>query len=98
MPAAMKVTLTNEQRQELEQARDRADKPYVRERAAAILKVADGQSVRQVALTGLLKQHEPETVSGWIRQYLSEGAPGLRVRPGAGRKAAFSPSEQRGSD
>lgn len=91
MAARKQVSLSDEQRQELEQARDRHGKPYVRERAAAILKVADGQSMRQVALHGLLKPHEPEAVSGWIARYLQEGLPGLRVRKGAGRKPRFSP-------
>ena len=94
MPRAYQLTLSEEQRAELKKARNTHPKAYVRERAAAILKVADGQSVRQVALHGLLKPREPETVSGWIARYLAEGVKGLLVRPGAGRKPAFSPSEQ----
>lgn len=93
MPAPIRITLSDEQRRELERARNTDAKPYVRERAAAILKVADGQTVRQVALNGLLKPHEPETVAGWIERYLREGISGLRVRPGAGRKPGFSPSK-----
>lgn len=92
MAARKQVSLSDEQRRELERARDRAEKPYVRERAAAILKVNAGQSVRQVAMHGLLRQHEPETVSGWIERYVQEGLPGLQVRAGAGRKPGFSPT------
>ena len=92
MAPSTKVNLTAEQRKELLRARDHHEKAYVRERAAAILKVADGQSVRQVALHGLLKRHEPETVSEWIKRYLSEGLEGLLVKPGRGRKPAFFPS------
>ncbi len=92
----LKVDLTAEQRRELEWARDHHSRPYVRERAAAILKVADGQSVRQVALHGLLKRRRPETVREWIARYMAEGLKGLLVRPGRGRKPAFSPSSPDG--
>jgi transposase len=91
-----KVNLTTEQHRELVWARDHHEKPYVRERAAAILKVAEGQSVRQVALRGLLKRRSEETVSEWIKRYLAEGLQGLLVRPGRGRKPAFSPSASDG--
>ena len=91
MALSTQVNLTTNQCNELLWARDHHEKPHVRERAAAILKVADGQSVRQVALYGLLKRHEPETVSEWIRRYLSEGIGGLLIRPGRGRKPAFFP-------
>lgn len=96
MARPYKVILTAEQRAELEQIRDHHPKPYVRERAAAILKVADGQSIRQVALDGLLKRREPETVKEWIVRYLTDGPKGLWVKPGRGRKPAFSPLAQNG--
>lgn len=96
MPKRIRVTLSEDQRRELEQARDRHKKGYVRVRAAAILKVADGAVVSHVAEHGLLKRHEPETVSGWIKRYLAEGLEGLEVRPGAGRQPSFSPSGERG--
>jgi hypothetical protein len=95
MPAPFVVPLRPEQAQELAQLRDHDPTPYVRERAAAILKVAAGESVRGVARNGLLHSRRRETVAAWIRRYLAEGAAGLRVRPGRGRKPAFSPS---GSD
>lgn len=94
MPGRKELKLSAAQQAELVKARNRHPKPYVRERAAAILKVAAGQSMRQVALQGLTKPHEPETVSGWIKRYLQEGVSGLLVRPGAGRKPVFSPSER----
>ncbi len=46
------LTLTAEQYGEPVQARIHAAKPYVREHAACILKVADGQSIRAVARQG----------------------------------------------
>jgi transposase len=64
----------------------------MREKAAALLKVAGGRPGSRVARWGLLKPRKPETVSRWVRQYRSEGIAGLRVRPGRGRKPAFSPS------
>jgi len=65
--------------------------PYVRERAAALLKMADEQSGRQVALHGLLKKRYPDTVYDWVKRFKAEGMPGLLVKPGRGRKPAFSP-------
>ncbi len=84
MPAAYKLGLTEEQIAELEFARRRHPKPYVRERAAAILKVSAGNSIRQVALKGLLRRRRPETVREWINRYLAEGLAGLLIRPGRG--------------
>lgn len=93
MPKARQVILSKEQKQELMQARDHHAKAYVRVKAAAILKVAAGQSVRQVAAHGLLKAVKEEVVGGWIDRYLDEGLPGLLVRKGRGRKPAFARSE-----
>jgi hypothetical protein len=91
MAAARTVALIPQERATLEAARDHHPRPYVRERAAAILKVADGWPVRRVAELGLLKAHREETVSDWIDRYQSSGIAGLRVCPGRGRKPAFSP-------
>jgi hypothetical protein len=76
----------------LEKMRDSHRLAYLRERASAVLKVSGGQSVRAVAETGLLKRHEPETVSGWLDRYEASGLAGLVIRTGRGRKAIFSPS------
>jgi transposase len=92
MGAQREVELTDEQVSELMGIRDHHPLAYVRERAAAILKVAGGEPVRQVALMGLLKSRRAETVGEWINRYLAEGPSGLRVREGRGRKPAFSPS------
>lgn len=89
------VRLSGEQRAELTAMRDQHAKAYLRERAAAILKVANGQSVRQVAQHGLLKRREPETVSGWIDRYQQQGLDGLLVKAGRGRKPVFFPSHAR---
>ena len=85
------ITLTAEQKRELEHARDSHQRPYVRERAAAILKITEGKSGRQVALRGLLKRRKPDTAYSWAHRYLSEGLKGLLVKLGRGRKPAFVP-------
>lgn len=92
MPAPLSLLLTVEQRAELEEMRDHAPQPYLRERAAALLKVANGQSASQVARQGLLRQRHRVTVSDWVHRYQAEGLAGLRVRAGRGRKPCFSPS------
>lgn len=89
MPEPLKLTLLPDQRSCLEEARKKHPKPYVRERAFAILRVADGRSIRSVAS---LLSRSPDTLRRWIRDYLRGGIAGLRVRPGRGRKPAFSPS------
>ena len=93
MPKTYRITLLEEQRNELEKSVASHPKPYIRERAAGILKVAQNQSLRQVAYHQLLKRHAPETVKGWCESYLADGLKGLYVKPGRGRKPAFFPSE-----
>lgn len=96
MPKPLVLVLTPKQRDELEWARDHHPKPYARERAAALLKIADGRSGRDVALHGLLKPRDPDTIYEWVRRYKKEGLKGLLIKPGRGRKPAFSPSALQG--
>ena len=70
-------------------------KPYLRERAAAVVKVADGAVAAQVAAHGLLTRHKPDTVYGWLDRFLEHGVAGLRIRPGRGRKPTLSPPAER---
>jgi transposase len=91
MAKPIRLELSTEQRKELEKVRDQAPEPYLRERAAAMLKIADGQSGREVALHGCLKRRWPDTIYEWVRRYKEEGIEGLRIRAGRGRKPAFSP-------
>jgi transposase len=93
MPRYIRVQLTEVQRQELSHTRSHHAKAFMRERAAAVLKVADGGLVQTVAATGLLKRHEPETVKHWIDRYLEAGLGGWQIKRGRGRKPKFSPSE-----
>ena len=90
MAKPLAIVLTDTQRQELEFARAYHERQYVRERAAAILKIADGMSARQVALQGLLRRRDPDTIYAWVRRYRDEGLDGLLIRPGRGRKPAAS--------
>lgn len=95
MAGKRKVVLEEQQYRELSKTRDHAALPYLRERAAAIIKVAEGVSVRKVAEHGLLKRVRHETVSEWIDRYEQEGLEGLKIRQGRGRKPAFSPSTRK---
>ncbi len=91
MPEPLRLELTPDQRHTLEEMRDHHPRPYLRERAAALIKVADGASGREVARFGLLRPHEPDTLYVWLHRYQDEGIAGLFVRQGRGRKPAFSP-------
>ena len=97
MPKVTKLCLTAEQTEELTTGRDHHPKAYGREKAAGILKVSQGESVRQVALHGLDKRRSEPTVKGWIESYLSEGMTGLLVKTGRGRKPALLPAQPNGS-
>ena len=94
MPKIITICLVEEEREQLEQVRDTDKRPYMRERAASILKLAEGMSPRQVALKGLLRPRKPGTVYEWVKRYLAEGIAGLSIRPGRGRKPAYSDKYQ----
>jgi hypothetical protein len=91
MPKPITLELTDEERRELELVRDRSPLPYLRERAGAILKLAEGQSARAIARHGLLKPRWPEAVYRWYRGYKRAKVDGLVIRKGRGRKPSFSP-------
>lgn len=86
------LVLSETERQELVHLRDHARQPYVRERAAALLKIAEGMPAARVARQGLLRPRDPDTVYTWLDRYQATGHAGLKVRAGRGRKPAFSPS------
>jgi hypothetical protein len=92
MPKVYRIKLSESQQVELDKASRRHPKPYIREKVVGIVKVAAGNSLRQVAYHQLQQRHAPETVKGWCESYLASGLKGLAVKPGRGRKAAFSPS------
>jgi hypothetical protein len=80
------VTLTDAQRQKLIHYRDHDPHPYVRERCAAIVKIADGSTPHAVARHGLLKPRDPDTVYAWLRVYETSGLAGLLARQQGGRR------------
>lgn len=91
MPKRYRIELSEEARAKLQAWVKNPPKPYLRKRARAILLVAEGQPLYQVAEHPRIRVHRT-TVSQWVRRYLAEGLDGLKVRPGRGRKPAFSPS------
>ena len=91
MPKRLRFELTEQQREELLLHRDHDGKPYLRERSAAVLLLAQGVPASEVALHRLLRPRNEETVRGWYWRYRYDGFSGLRVRKGRGRKPAFSP-------
>ena len=91
MPAPRVVKLSEAQERELRSVVAHDPTPYMRTKAAAILKVAHGESIVQVARHGLLKVYDDNTVRQWINRYLGEGLAGLQIRSGRGRKPAFFP-------
>lgn len=95
MPQQLSLKLRAKQRSALEDLRDHAEKPYLRERAAALLKIANGDSARAVAAHGLLKKRWYHTISHWVERYQKDGIEGLKIKPGRGRKPAFFPSTQK---
>jgi len=77
MPLRRTLALTDIQRQELQQHRDHSPHSFVRERCAAMLKIADGQSAHAVARYGLLQPRDPDTVYSWLAHYQDEQLAGL---------------------
>ena len=84
------ITLTEEQHRELARIRDSDPKPYRRERAAALLKVASGVPAAAVARDGLLRKRKADTLYSWIRAFETNGVEGLGIQPGRGRKRSNS--------
>lgn len=78
MSELITICLTKEQQEQPEQIRDTDKRPYMRERAAAMLKIAEGITPRQVALKGLLKSRKPDTVYDWVKRYQQEGVAEIR--------------------
>ena len=87
-----RVTLDAARKAALVKMRDTGAKPFLRERAAAILKVAEGLPAKVVARERLLRTRRPETVCEWLDRFQEGGIAALEIKPGRGRKPAFSPS------
>lgn len=89
------LRLTAEQRTELERTRDRDHRAYLREIAAALLKIADGMAPYAVARHGLYKRRQPDTVYRWLNAYQRQGLAGVIHRPRGHR--GISPPAGRGA-
>lgn len=86
---AIPLELEPYQHKTLEQMRDHHPVPYLREKAAALLKIASGQSIAEVAEHGLLKRRKSDTVRGWVHAYQQRGLGGLYQS--RRRQRVFSP-------
>jgi hypothetical protein len=81
------LELTTAQQQTLEEGRDHHSRPFVRERCAALLKIAGGKSAHWVAQHGLLKERDPATIYAWLSRSQEEGLAGILThRPGGYRR------------
>jgi transposase len=94
MPAAYRLRLSEDEQVTLEQMRDHQPKPFLRERAAVLLVLAAGASIRRAARTAGLKPHKPDTVCQWVARYQQQGLAGLQIQKGRGRKPASFPAER----
>ena len=86
---ARALVLSKAEQLTLEQARDHHPLAYVRERAAALLRISAGQAAYHVAITGLLKPRDPDTLYHWLNLYEQRGIAALRLPRRTGRR--FSP-------
>lgn len=84
MPRRRTLELSATQRHELEHHRDHDPRPYVRERCAALVKIADGQTPHAVARHGLLKSRDPDSVYSWLAWYERAGLEGVVQSPQGG--------------
>jgi len=89
MAQQRELRLTTKAREELEQLRNETKYEYVRERCAALLKIAEGQSAHWVALHGLLKARDPDTVYNWLDIYEAEGLAGLQAHQQGGNQRGY---------
>ena len=62
MPKRRTLELAPEEQRHLAHYRDHDERPFVRERCAALLKIASGKSPHSVAQHGLLKKRDPDTL------------------------------------
>ena len=77
MPKRRTLELAPEEQRHLAHYRDHDERPFVRERCAALLKIASGHSPHSVAQHGLLKKRDPDTLYHWLDIYQAEGLAGL---------------------
>jgi transposase len=96
MPKRYEIVLSEEEKQKLESWVKNPPKPYLRERARAILKVSQGETIQSTTEELRVRVHR-NAVSAWVKRFLSERVPGLKIKIGRGRKSVFSPPRKRRS-
>ena len=96
MPKRYEIVLTEEEKQKLESWVKNPPSPYLRERARAILKVSQGETI-QAATQKLRVRVHRNAVSDWVQRFLSGRLQGLKIKAGRGRKSVFSPIRERRS-
>ena len=89
MAQRRKLNLSQEEEKELKELRDQTKEEYVRERCAALLKIAWGRSGHWVALHGLLKPRDPDTIYNWLDIYEAEGVVGLQGHQQGGNQREY---------
>jgi len=93
----LNLTLSAEERLTLNEAVRKHPLPHMRERASALIQIAEGRYAKDVAAGGLLQKRCKQTVSSWVHWYNQWGIAGLYNEAGRGRQRSFSPSGPRGS-
>lgn len=96
MPKRYTIELTEQEKQKLESWTKNPPRPYLRERARAILQVSKGQTIEATARALRVRVHR-NAVSEWVKRFLADRVAGLQMRVGRGRKAIFSPTRKRRS-
>jgi len=96
MPKRYKIELTKPEQEKLEGWVKNPPRPYLRERARAILKISQGETIQAVAEKLRVRVHR-NAVSEWVKRFLSSGSEGLKIKRGRGRKAVFSLDRKRRS-
>lgn len=94
MPVRRTLDVTDAQRCELVEHRDHDPRPWVRERCAALLKIADGMTPHAVARHGLLKPRDPDTVYAWLTWYERYGFWSVERFPQGGRHRVAAPERR----
>ena len=96
MPKRYKIVLTEEEKRKLAGWVKNPPSRYLRERARAILKVSQGETLQATAEQLRVRVHR-NAVSDWVQRFLSDRLAGLKIKAGRGRKPVFSPARQRSS-
>lgn len=91
MPKRLIPALSKEQQAELVDLQKHSPKPYLRERAGAILKLAKKHTAIDIASHGLLQKRHRETVSTWLRRYEAQPSRRSDDNQWAREKARFFP-------